>query len=427
MTDFADLGAHCAEPYCHQQDFLPFECDRCHKEFCLDHRTYEAHNCPYLNSTAYNKQQVIICPLCRASIHLLSGETENEAFQRHSNSTECRPENYNKPRLQKCPVEGCRERLTEVNSYECPKCHTKICLKHRYEDAHPCEEWRARGPSKLFKRNSGKPGSKKSAVVASSGSKAGSNGRSSQWRCRKCRTVRKILDKDVLPGLPKPLATCAFSPGNDIWSPHEKAKVWRKPKQSSSTWQCGICGKVFKSEHYLDLHMEGNHMDIANEDGVCLADYCGIFRVCHGTPSTSEPRPAPEFSSRMWTTCDEDELTLLRDKCSAAVESCYNPRSSDEDHRMAYATLYRTHCSMLSCGARYHELQELESAPFPTAAVLLALAGVTIILFFSMLICVDCGCGEEIAAYLSDRWQRRFVKHQQALRVKVGASRVKQI
>ncbi|KAF4688675.1 AN1-type zinc finger protein 2A [Perkinsus olseni] len=409
MTDFADLGAHCAEPYCHQQDFLPFECDRCHKEFCLDHRTYDAHNCPYLSSTSYNKQQVIICPLCKSSIHLLPGETEDRAFDRHSHSSDCRPENYGKPRLQKCPVEGCRDRLTEVNSYECTKCHTKVCLKHRYEDAHPCKEAAA--------------GVKKSpAVVASSssGSKAaGHSSRADQWRCRKCRTVRKILDRNVLPGLPEPLPTCVLSPGNDLWSPHEQAKAWNRAKQSAATWQCGICGKVFKSEHYLDLHMETKHMDIANEDAVCLADYCGIFSVCHGTSLISEPRPPPEYSSHVWSSCDENELAALKEKCSLAVESCYHPHSPDRDHRMAYATLYRSHCSMLSCGARFHQHKALQEAPYPLAGILLALIGITIIIFFSMLICVDCGCGEDILDYLGDKWRRRLVKHRQALRVHV--------
>ncbi|KAF4657350.1 AN1-type zinc finger protein 2A [Perkinsus olseni] len=479
MTDFADLGAHCAEPYCHQQDFLPFECDRCHKEFCLDHRTYEAHHCPYLNSASYNKQQVIICPLCKSSIHLLPGETEDRAFDRHSHSSDCRPENYGKLRLQKCPVEGCRERLTEVNSYECTKCHTKVCLKHRYEDAHPCREWRARGPSRLFKRgSSGKAaaGMKNSPAVvtsSSSGSKAaGRSSRADQWRCRKCslinngnaaacvacgytpparqncavhvhrkasssitgplscceyaievawdgRTVRKILDRSVLPGLPEPLPTCVLSPGNDIWSPHEQAKAWNRAKQNAATWQCGICGKVFKSEHYLDLHMESKHMDIANEDGVCLADYCGIFSVCHGTSLISEPRPPPEYSSHVWSSCDENELAALKEKCSLAVESCYDPHSPHRDHRMAYATLYRSHCSMLSCGARFHQHKAVQEAPYPLAGILLALIGITIIIFFSMLICVDCGCGEDILDYLGDKWRRRLVKNRQALRVHV--------
>mmetsp|Transcript_18734 Transcript_18734/g.16003 ORF Transcript_18734/g.16003 Transcript_18734/m.16003 type:complete len:108 (+) Transcript_18734:34-357(+) len=95
-------------------------------------------------------------------------------------------------------------RLTEVNSYECPKCHTKICLKHRYEDAHPCQEWRARGPSRLLKRNSGKAGFKKSAVVASSDSKTASNGRSSQWRCRKCSLINN--------GTTSTCAACGYAP-----------------------------------------------------------------------------------------------------------------------------------------------------------------------------------------------------------------------
>ena len=43
--EFSNLGKHCACSDCNLKDFLPFTCDMCDKDFCLEHRTYEAHKC----------------------------------------------------------------------------------------------------------------------------------------------------------------------------------------------------------------------------------------------------------------------------------------------------------------------------------------------------------------------------------------------
>lgn len=102
-------------------------------------------------------------------------------------------------------------------------------------------------------------------------------------------------------------------------------------------------------------------------DAVCLADYCGIFGVCHGTSSISgtttitglrvvpfssflEPRAPPDLSSHVGSSCDEEEMAALKEKCSLAVESCYHSHSPDKDHRMAYGKpicLRLVHINML--------------------------------------------------------------------------------
>eukprot|EP00434_Breviolum_minutum_P000337 symbB.v1.2.000282.t1/scaffold23.1/size449444/9 len=43
--------------------------------------------------------------------------------------------------------------------------------------------------------------------------------------------------------------------------PEEKHKT--RKRSSTGMWTCGYCQKVFKSEHYLDLHLERRHMDEA--------------------------------------------------------------------------------------------------------------------------------------------------------------------
>ncbi len=42
MTEFSDLGKHCSDQLCRQQDFLPFTCADCSRVFCRDHRSSHA-------------------------------------------------------------------------------------------------------------------------------------------------------------------------------------------------------------------------------------------------------------------------------------------------------------------------------------------------------------------------------------------------
>eukprot|EP00397_Hematodinium_sp_SG-2012_P057202 GEMP01071278.1.p1 GENE.GEMP01071278.1~~GEMP01071278.1.p1 ORF type:complete len:194 (+),score=22.56 GEMP01071278.1:159-740(+) len=100
------------------------------------------------------------------------------------------------------------------------------------------------------------------------------------------REVRRKVDDDFVKG---PLRVhgisdyvlpdnCPFKEQNDIWHYHESQKR-RKRVNGQLTWECSICGKKFKSEHYLDVHMEAKHMNEATGN-VCLANYCVVFDLC---------------------------------------------------------------------------------------------------------------------------------------------------
>lgn len=136
-TDLMSLGQHCAVAHCGQLDFLPFRCDCCEQIFCLEHRTYAAHQCPKAQT---KETEVIICPLCASAIKFKSGEDANSAFEHHQR-TGCDPQNYDRVhKKRKCPVANCKEKLTTVNTYQCKDCGTEICLKHRLPDDHNCQE-----------------------------------------------------------------------------------------------------------------------------------------------------------------------------------------------------------------------------------------------------------------------------------------------
>lgn len=77
------------------------------------------------------------------------------------------------------------------------------------------------------------------------------------------RKVRDFLDRDVftlLPATMKPQdlpSTCQLNPKFDLYYSQEKAKT----EIHRADWQCGFCGKHFKSEFYMDRHMHNKHAD----------------------------------------------------------------------------------------------------------------------------------------------------------------------
>ena len=76
-------------------------------------------------------------------------------------------------------------------------------------------------------------------------------------------------------GITPSLTTCQLLPSRSI---HAHAEA-HKFKQRGGKWQCRACGKVFKSEHWIDAHVSRAHHQTTShaEDAVCLADHCEIL------------------------------------------------------------------------------------------------------------------------------------------------------
>lgn len=139
-VDLMSIGAHCSVESCRQKDFLPFTCAACRGTFCLEHRTHSAHQCPAGPSVA-TEGQAIVCPVCAHAIKLRPGQDGNEAFEAHARSGTCDPSNYARVhRKQRCPVSGCREKMTTLNRYRCKKCGLEVCMSHRLPGDHGCDE-----------------------------------------------------------------------------------------------------------------------------------------------------------------------------------------------------------------------------------------------------------------------------------------------
>lgn len=133
--DLLGIGTHCDFVGCNQLDFLPFSCSSCGSMFCGEHRTQAAHRCP---NTA-PAESTVVCPLCAKAIKLKSGDDANVVWEQHQRSGACDEANYRKVHNKaRCPVSGCRNKLSTINTYVCKDCKTAVCLQHRFQSDHAC-------------------------------------------------------------------------------------------------------------------------------------------------------------------------------------------------------------------------------------------------------------------------------------------------
>lgn len=78
----------------------------------------------------------VVCPLCGLSVKHVEGESIHVTFDRHARGS-CDPSKHPEKK-KRCPVRGCKEKLSAVNAFECKRCRVEVCLKHRHADAHFC-------------------------------------------------------------------------------------------------------------------------------------------------------------------------------------------------------------------------------------------------------------------------------------------------
>ena len=122
--DLEAIGAHCEFPYCHQLDFLPFHCDSCRHNFCLDHRSESAHNCARAGEWAKNRRKNTVgTPTTTTASSLLSPQKPTVLTATQCSDPKCK---------------------TLINTLQntavhCPNCNRQYCLKHRLREEHDCK------------------------------------------------------------------------------------------------------------------------------------------------------------------------------------------------------------------------------------------------------------------------------------------------
>lgn len=234
------------------------------------------------------------------------------------------------------------------------------------------------------------------------------------------RNVRKSLEKEVLRPAQKAGADgwpdgCPLAPSVDLWGKQEKQK--QRKRGSGTLWTCGFCGKVFKSEHYLDLHMEHKHMNETPTKGVCLADYCEVFDVCR---SETKIR-----SSKRGEACENATMAKARGRCEVAVSRCFpldQPKS-----RTLNAKLSKEFCRVLDCRIREERRNEHHSELMPVVVLLILVALICFIVFSMVVCCVD--YSDDILAFMlesriaSTGFVKSMVKARDETRKTVGLDR----
>lgn len=227
MAVLSNAGAHCSVPDCSQLDFLPFTCAQCQQVFCLEHFPFEAHACP--NGRALDAR-VLVCPLCGKSMRLEASEDPNLTWERHVLTDCTNPEGgEHRAKKARCPVKGCKEQISESNSITCGRCQQKVCLKHRYEEEHPCfEAPKARAKAAL--RAAAPKASTKARTPTASPASQG-------WQCTCCTLVN--------PSSASMCSACG-APPDDGWElgPATAAGGSHLPAMISPTqeaWSCDCC------------------------------------------------------------------------------------------------------------------------------------------------------------------------------------------
>jgi len=159
------------------------------------------------------------------------------------------------------------------------------------------------------------------------------------------RKARKILNELVFAELqddPSSLPEgCPFQPDHDLYLKQEE----QKQSVRGAQWKCGICGKTFKSEFYLDRHFDNKHQDMLSHDApVCLADWCDVL----GCDQEGSHLHHLGGGGGGGGGCREDALARARLRCQATFYKCFPPEQ-DEVKQMYYSIFNREICGQLTC------------------------------------------------------------------------------
>jgi len=196
------------------------------------------------------------------------------------------------------------------------------------------------------------------------------------------RTVRKQLEREILKPAQKAGVDvwprgCPLDPARDLWGKHEKQKS--RKRSSGTQWSCGICGKSFKSEHYIDLHMERKHMNETPRGGVCIADYCEWFDTCQGETRLKKKKGEPA--------CDNKTMAQARSSCEEAMIKCF-PLDQPESRKLN-AKFTKELCRVLDCRIREEQKKEHHMDMMPVVVLMILIILVCFMFFSLMVCCVD--------------------------------------
>ncbi|DBB01792.1 TPA: hypothetical protein ACH3X1_000408 [Trebouxia sp. C0004] len=96
------------------------------------------------------------------------------------------------------------------------------------------------------------------------------------------RAARAVFRQHVLPMTAKAdhqlTEQCPFHPLRDMYGMQDAARH----KHRGVQWKCGFCDKTFRTQAFLDQHMDKNHQNEKHPSAdVCLADLCDMLHCDH--------------------------------------------------------------------------------------------------------------------------------------------------
>eukprot|EP00742_Colponemidia_sp_Colp-10_P002094 GILJ01002236.1.p1 GENE.GILJ01002236.1~~GILJ01002236.1.p1 ORF type:complete len:295 (-),score=-0.07 GILJ01002236.1:130-966(-) len=275
MAEFSDVGAHCSQPYCRQQDFLPFECNACHQMYCLDHRSYSSHECQL--SSGFDAR-LIICPLCSKGIRLIDGENPNLTWQRHSES-DCLPGSA--PAKRRCPVKGCKTQLTLTSTFKCPECRQDVCMSHRWPADHRC-----RGKQAVVASSYAKTAQSRLLASSTAGTAPPASTSTSVSARKPAKPAIRASQQDIRnvlretahrrqPGSTQRSPTAVVESGSEVC--HVCSASFATPVDLIRHYEtchpnvepCPICQKEFQSTTSLTRHIETAHPESESSSSGC--------------------------------------------------------------------------------------------------------------------------------------------------------------
>lgn len=171
------------------------------------------------------------------------------------------------------------------------------------------------------------------------------------------REARAIIARTLTPlaaqhGADVALA-CPLHPEHDHLLPHEL----QKKAVTQWQWRCGVCGKLFRSERYLDMHMERKHPDLLNSNATtCLAEYCDVLQ-CPGWLGELQRKEREQPRQ-----CQAGALEARQHFCQHLMHDCFAARPGIDPH-MLFEHMEDHFCRPLSCTGRQVLLREGSTLP----------------------------------------------------------------
>ncbi|OQR91687.1 hypothetical protein THRCLA_08909, partial [Thraustotheca clavata] len=139
---------------------------------------------------------------------------------------------------------------------------------------------------------------------------------------------------------------CPIAADQILFLDHESHKY----RVHSNRWKCGYCSKNFRTESYLDKHMDLKH---SNEDerGICLGDICDILNC----PTTR--------ALHRHAKCSHNTVFRLKQQCLSLFQSCFpheepsinTIRRSEPISNILYESVVENICEAITCEGIYEE------------------------------------------------------------------------